>query len=305
MYKKSISSLPFKNIHQAFNNKEESIKLQAPRPCDRCRKHRIKCNRSLSGCAHCTKNSIPCEYKYIPKKRGPKSKLDRDCDYLRDVNKKYNNLEKACMLNSEFNATEFEENSTQLSSYAFTPIQQLPKAEEFDFESMNLSMPISNIIPPIVASQHFDQNYNAQDLNSATLNSADPAQGFSMPLSPNLQQQQDFRLPFSPNFQALSAFFSASSQESYIQTANSFSPNSQDHSISPSSELNQFIFEASIPRQEAFQIPSTTLIDNCIPQLNTLDPNYWLPLPPTYFISTFRHSKDSFQLNPNHNSIIF
>ncbi|KXN67384.1 hypothetical protein CONCODRAFT_80175 [Conidiobolus coronatus NRRL 28638] len=305
MHKKSISSLAYKNRQKTFNNKEKNNKLQASKPCDRCRKHRIKCNRSLLGCTHCAKNSIICEYKYIPKKRGPKSKLERDCDYLKDVNKKYNESEQVCMLRSDPITFESTGDSTQFNGCKFAPIQQFSAVEQFGFESMSLSMPILNTAPPILISQYFTQNLSPQSLNFTTLNSTDTAQEFSMSISPNFQQQQDLSMPYSPKFQALNTSSSTIPQDSYIQTTNMLSPSSQDLSLSLSPELNQCIFETSTLRQEAFQIPPAALIDTYIPSSNTLDPNYWLPPNPNYFISTIRHSTDNIHLNPDHSSIIF
>ncbi|KXN66039.1 hypothetical protein CONCODRAFT_44117, partial [Conidiobolus coronatus NRRL 28638] len=51
----------------------ESLKPKAPlpKPCDRCKKHRVKCDRNPLQCNHCKKRGIPCTYVSVPKKRGP------------------------------------------------------------------------------------------------------------------------------------------------------------------------------------------------------------------------------------------
>ncbi|KXN67387.1 hypothetical protein CONCODRAFT_80177 [Conidiobolus coronatus NRRL 28638] len=50
----------------------------APMPCDRCRQKRIRCDRDLKQCSHCEKHGEKCTYKYVLKKRGPKTKVDKD-----------------------------------------------------------------------------------------------------------------------------------------------------------------------------------------------------------------------------------
>lgn len=49
--------------------------IVAPRPCDRCRKHRIRCDRNTQQCLNCKKKGLDCTYNDIPKKRGPKPKV--------------------------------------------------------------------------------------------------------------------------------------------------------------------------------------------------------------------------------------
>ncbi|KXN66023.1 hypothetical protein CONCODRAFT_12224 [Conidiobolus coronatus NRRL 28638] len=49
--------------------------IVAPRPCDRCRKHRIRCDRNTQQCLNCKKKGLDCTYNDIPKKRGPKPKI--------------------------------------------------------------------------------------------------------------------------------------------------------------------------------------------------------------------------------------
>jgi hypothetical protein len=50
----------------------------APRPCDRCRKRRIRCDRDLNECSNCKNSGLKCTYLDVPKKRGPKAKIDAD-----------------------------------------------------------------------------------------------------------------------------------------------------------------------------------------------------------------------------------
>jgi hypothetical protein len=50
----------------------------APRPCDRCRQRRVRCDRDLSQCNHCKNHNVDCSYNYVTKKRGPKTKVDKD-----------------------------------------------------------------------------------------------------------------------------------------------------------------------------------------------------------------------------------
>ncbi|KXN67385.1 hypothetical protein CONCODRAFT_80176 [Conidiobolus coronatus NRRL 28638] len=47
-------------------------------PCDRCRQKRVRCDRDLNQCNHCERNGAKCTYKYVLKKRGPKTKVDKD-----------------------------------------------------------------------------------------------------------------------------------------------------------------------------------------------------------------------------------
>ncbi|KXN67382.1 hypothetical protein CONCODRAFT_86991 [Conidiobolus coronatus NRRL 28638] len=297
MYIQSILNPARKYYQQASNNKQGNINFQAPRPCDRCRKHRIKCDRSLLGCSHCTKNSILCEYKYIPKKRGPKSKLERDCSYLSAINKKYNDQEQACMLSPDSSTIGSTNNTTQLGEYVYTPIQQFSQAEKFGFESINLNLPVPPPIPPILISQYFPQIHSPPSLNATALGSSDHTQELNnMSLSPNTQA---LSVAFSPNPQVSSAAFSPNPQESYLQTTTAFNHSTQDLSLAISPELNQYIFETPTLSQDAFQTPPTTLIDSYITPADSLSSNYWLPLPSSYFTSAAGHSADNFQLSPD------
>jgi hypothetical protein len=51
-------------------------------PCDRCRQKRIRCDRDLNQCNHCEKHDEKCTYKYVLKKRGPKTRVEQDLSEL-------------------------------------------------------------------------------------------------------------------------------------------------------------------------------------------------------------------------------
>ncbi|KXN67383.1 hypothetical protein CONCODRAFT_10563 [Conidiobolus coronatus NRRL 28638] len=289
MYIQSILNPARSYCHQAYNNKHRSSNFQAPRPCDRCRKHRIKCDRSLLGCSHCTKNSVLCEYKYIPKKRGPKSKLERDCNYLSSFNKRYNTSLQAYMLSPDPNTIDSAGNNRQFSDSLYTPIQQLSTTGQFGFESINLSLSIPPPIPPILINQYFPQIHSPQSLNDTSLNLADYVQNSN-------------RVAYSLDSQTFSATLSSNLQDSYAQIPTTkFKPSS----LAPSPELNQYVFDTPTLVQESFQTPSTILMDAYITPTDTLSPNYWLPIPSSCFTSASSYSTKYFQPSPELSPITF
>ncbi|KAI9297643.1 hypothetical protein K502DRAFT_287657, partial [Neoconidiobolus thromboides FSU 785] len=41
------------------------------RPCDTCRRRKVKCDKAFPICFRCLKYGYSCSYKDVPKKRGP------------------------------------------------------------------------------------------------------------------------------------------------------------------------------------------------------------------------------------------
>ncbi|KXN64651.1 hypothetical protein CONCODRAFT_14160 [Conidiobolus coronatus NRRL 28638] len=55
-------------------------------PCDGCKGHHIKCDKSLDGCKNCSRRGISCTYLITRKRRGPKTKTESMIKLIESLN---------------------------------------------------------------------------------------------------------------------------------------------------------------------------------------------------------------------------